>query len=171
MKVSKYYILIMILALTWCLLIIAPAVIPQLYPGGQEASVNSFYRIFSPICHQLDSHSFHLSGQKLAVCARCSCVYFGFLLGGLMLPFVAHYRSKSDIKLWLFASVPMAADVMLDLLGIHEATTLTRILTGSLFGLSASVILVPIAEEAINSFHFSPFTFRRSFSWIKNLIN
>lgn len=163
MRVTKEYILIMTLIFIWCLLITVPPVFAFIFGEG-NSTVKILYHFYSPICHQFDSHSIHLFDHKLAVCARCSSIYFGFFIGGLALPLIKRYRVRSNIKLWIIASVPMVIDVALDMMGIHYATLLSRIYTGFVFGTAAAIILIPILREAINSLSLQLFSFRRSSS-------
>jgi uncharacterized membrane protein len=163
MQVTKEYILIMTLIFIWCLLLTASPAIAFIFGEGNPA-VKILYHFYSPICHQFDSHSIHIFNHKLAVCARCSSIYFGFFIGGLALLFIKRYRVKSNIKLWIIAAAPMVIDVVLDMAGIHYATLLSRVYTGFVFGIAAAIILIPILHDAINSLSLQLFSLRRSSS-------
>src|SRR3974377_1510416 len=72
-------------AALWCALILldpAALLFPRLAPLRAV-----LYAFFSPLCHQIDSRSIHLLGAPLAVCGRCSSIYFAFLLGTIAYPF------------------------------------------------------------------------------------
>jgi len=51
---------------------------PALKAAGGDPSF--LYRIYSQVCHQDPSRSFHLFGYKLGVCSRCTGIYAGALL-------------------------------------------------------------------------------------------
>ena len=71
------------------------------------------YRFFAPICHQLAERSALVFGHPLAVCHRCSGLYFGFLTALLVWPFAPQGRAllMARPRLVLLAAVPMAVDV------------------------------------------------------------
>ena len=133
----------------WCaLILIAPA----------AASSPSFavpglflYAFFSPLCHQIDARSFHLLGQPLAVCGRCSAIYFAFLLGAVLYPFTQRlFRNARPGILFLILSVaPMLVDVVLESLGIHESSNALRAVTGAWFGILIPFLIIPGAVEGI----------------------
>jgi len=135
----------------WCLLILAPPFVGLI--ERHDGFISSFlYRFFSPICHQFDSHSLHLFGMKLAVCARCFGIYAGFFAGTLMAPFLAEKLPARAVTLWIVAGLPMLIDVLLDLTGIHDSTLGSRLFTGSFFGIIAGLVLTPLLLEAISQF-------------------
>ncbi len=142
------HLILIVLALAWCsLLFIPPLVVAFEAPSTQLSQLA--YRFFSRICHQYPSRSLHAFGHPLAVCARCSAIYFGFL-GGF---FVAAFRSSGEpkrITAWLtFFLLPMFIDVILDGVGVHASSMFTRIFTGLIFGIGSGIILAPVFAEAV----------------------
>jgi uncharacterized membrane protein len=135
-------------AMLWCAAILAAPLLSRL-GGGYEAASGVLYAFFHPICHQLESHSMHIAGARLGVCARCSSVYFTFLLGLLAYPLFRPLRESwlPHRAVLIGAAMPMLLDVCLSLAGLHESTQLSRVLTGSAFGLTAPFFLVPAAIE------------------------
>ncbi|MBI3189034.1 MAG: DUF2085 domain-containing protein [Ignavibacteriales bacterium] len=139
MKHSTAYYFLLGGAFVWCLLLFLPQ-----FAALSDASLfaNQSYKIYSKICHQYDSHSLHLFGEKLAVCARCSTTYFGFLFGVILSPVLIKRFSLNSR--WLFiALVPMLLDVIGGWLGVHDSTLVTRTITGLLFGVATGIILTP----------------------------
>ncbi len=137
----------------WCAAIVATPVLAS-YDGAAAKAASLSYQIFSCVCHQLDSHSFHLVGIKFAVCIRCFCIYASFFLGLLFFPIIR--RTKvADVhpaRVLILSLVPMGIDVALATFRIHESTTATRIITGLIFGLALAIILVPVLEEFSGKF-------------------
>lgn len=86
------------------------------------------YFFFSAICHQKPERSFHLFGEQLAACHRCTGLYLGFFLGLLALPRLprlTRWLLQRPARVVLFA-VPMLIDV-----GLYTLNTFaTRFLTG-----------------------------------------
>jgi hypothetical protein len=100
------------------------------------------YEFFSHICHQDPSRSWHVFGEPLAVCIRCSCIYFGFA-ASLWLGLQPNTR-------WLRASVI----VMLVEFGIArlfiDAAAL-RGLSGALIGVCAAPFVRRGVEDMSDS--------------------
>ena len=143
----RTYLLLITLVALWCGgILLAPAL------KSSQPFISSFlYSFYGPICHQMDSHSFHLFGAKLGVCARCSSIYFSFLITLLVYPFAKDLSSLSIPKRhWiLLATVPMIADVLLGFTGVHPSSELTRAVSGAMFGATLPLYLVPPLLEAI----------------------
>ena len=141
--------------LLWCGAIFAA----PLLSGGPWSGVSSFlYQFFHPICNQLDSHSFHIAGEKTAVCIRCTSIYVSFLAGLLVYPALSAptRRIEAGRHSLLVAAAPMVVDVALSVLKIHESTSLSRLLTGSFFGIIAVFIVVPILMDAMSELKNRP---------------
>jgi uncharacterized membrane protein len=91
---------------------------------------------FAPLCHQRPERSFWAFGYPLAVCARCTGIYGGFLLGLAAYPFrrgFALLRLPSQAAL-AAAVMPLAADAAGNLLGLWNSPAGLRLLTGLLGG-------------------------------------
>jgi uncharacterized membrane protein len=131
-----------VVALIPAILIVAA---PLLLAGGHTALALPIYEAFSYLCHQLPERSLHLEGQKLAVCSRCTGLYFGFALGVLLYPLARSLKRVDTPRLqWLLlATVPVIFDWSLTVLGLWENTHLSRFLTGALFSVVAAVYIVP----------------------------
>jgi len=144
------YIVILFATFLWCLLIVLPPILSHW--GGADCFYSAFiYLGFSRICHQIDARSFHLFGEKFAVCSRCTGIYFGFLLGLLILPFL---RKVDDMNLpprgiLLIALVPMFLDFGCDALSIYQNTLISRSITGLLLGIVLVFFITPSAISAV----------------------
>ncbi|MBI5476485.1 MAG: DUF2085 domain-containing protein [Ignavibacteriales bacterium] len=157
----KVHIIIFVLTTLWCTAIIAPPML-NVWLGEGNIVSKYLYHFYSPVCHQFDSHSFHLFGYKLSVCARCSSIYFGFLFVVLIHPIIRRNKINSNTKLWVIAAFPMVLDVILDFLNLHSATMFSRFVTGIIFGSAAAFVLIPVLKEAISSIKINFYSYRRS---------
>ena len=137
-------------AAAWCVLILAaPALlaIPPLAPFGAM-----LYAFFSPLCHQIDSRSFHLFGAPLAVCGRCASVYFAFLLGAIAYPLARGFRRARapGLLFILAAAAPMVIEYILEEAGLFESSNVIRAVTGAWFGILLPLLVVPGAVEGVS---------------------
>lgn len=96
-------------------------------------------RGFAAVCHQIPTRSFYLWGYPLAVCARCSGIYSGMLLGLVVYPVVrALARVDLPPRRYLIAAlVPMGIDFLLD------NNHLSRFITGAVAGAGLAFYLLP----------------------------
>ena len=112
----------------WCLAIV-------LAPLFHLAPV---YLFFSKICHQLPTRSWHLYGEQLGLCIRCTSLSLGFL-GGLLLLRVPNVR-------WLKISIAITALEWLLASTVMDSETL-RVLSGLLLGATAAPVIRTGVEE------------------------
>jgi uncharacterized membrane protein len=149
-------------ALTWCVLIYAAPLLT--HAGGSVAAWGSvLYEGFHRVCHQYEARTLHIAGEPLGVCARCSGIYFAFLAGTLCYPLFRDLRRPvvPSRGLLVVALVPMLVDVALGFAGLHEISTATRLITGSVFGALIPFILLPVALGAVIERTSSSFPFHQ----------
>jgi uncharacterized membrane protein len=89
-------------------------------------------------------------GVPLAVCARCSGIYFGLGLGALLR---RPRLSPPALRFWVVvAAALMLTDVALERFGVHGAWTTARLLTGVLLafpvGAGLGELLAPAPNKA-----------------------
>lgn len=94
------------------------------------------YSVFSPVCHQLPSRSFHILGQPLAVCARCLGIYAGFFIGVGLYPFLRGFDETSlpRTSIFVLISFPIVTDTLGNLVRLWETPNAVRFTTGLLWG-------------------------------------
>ncbi len=148
MQIKRYqkviYSVILAISILWCGgIIIAPYWAGEVGIKGDISE--GIYSFYAKSCHQLDSRSHHLFEHKLGVCSRCTSIYFAFLLGVILYPFL---RKLSNIDLpslfYLFIPVGlMILDVGLDLLDIQKNSFLTRDITGAIIGFVLPFFIIP----------------------------
>jgi uncharacterized membrane protein len=113
------------------------------------------------VCDQIPSHSFFIDGQQLPLCARCTGIYLGFLVGLLGMALLGKLRAsrlppRPVTLLLLLAILAMAADGMNSVLGslpgtpqAYEPSNTIRLATGMAAGISLALLLVPLANESL----------------------
>jgi uncharacterized membrane protein len=118
---------------------------PVLRAHGEIALSQVIYAVFHFACHQMPERSFQIEGFPLAICARCTGLYVGGLLGVLAYPFVrALTHTDAPDRMWLILSVvPTTVDFALGFFGIWENTHWSRFLTALLAGAATSFYVVP----------------------------
>ena len=140
----------------WCaLIVLAPAASSS---AGFVAFGGILYAFFSPLCHQIDARSFDLFGGPLAVCGRCSAIYFGFLCGTVAYPFASSLirGGRPGRMFLLIAVVPMLLDVVLEVTGIHESSNALHAVTGAWFGTLLPFLVIPGAVEGVSQLLTKP---------------
>ncbi len=113
--------------------------------------------MFSKACHQLDDRSLHAFGHKLGVCSRCTLIYFGFLAGTIIYPFVRKLNYNDLPPLWILlaGAALVAVDAGLDTFDIIKNTFITREITGGILGIVLSFFLVPGTIKIFDEFFAS----------------
>ena len=94
------------------------------------------YAIYTPVCHQVATRSFHLFGHPLAVCARCLGIYLGFLAGLAFYPLSRGFRRirLPPTPAFLSVSAPIVLDALGNFSGLWSTSNMVRSATGVLWG-------------------------------------
>lgn len=141
---KKVYFFILIFSFLWLLLILSAPVLSAL--GGIWSDISIYlYMFFSPVCHQEDTRSFFIFGEKIGVCSRCLWIYAGFFTGTAIYPLkykLDNINAPSVIFL-LTASLLLGLDVLLKWSGIMQNSFVTRSVTGFLIGFVLPFYLIP----------------------------
>ena len=133
---------VLLLSLLWLGLIWAA---PYSMATGRESISIVLCQSFSAVCHRLPERSFHWMGFPLGVCARCTGIYVGVVVGLLLYPWLRRLENpQSPDRRWLIgAAIPMAIDFGGGLIGLFTNTSSSRAATGAMFGLAAAFYLIP----------------------------
>lgn len=117
------------------------------------------------ICHQIPVRTIHIDGTPLPLCARCTGIYLGALMGLAGLTLLGRYRNTElPPTLVLLTLVGFIAIMGFD--GINSYLTLfpgapylyqpqnwLRLTTGTLNGLAMSVIVYPVINASLWQSH------------------
>ena len=102
-------------------LVLAPALLAA--AGSPYADVLRW--LLHPICHQIPERSFHLLGEPLAVCQRCTGLYLGFALGVVAWPLLPRLAARlaAQPRCIGFFVLPMAIDWLVENSGASRFAT------------------------------------------------
>ena len=82
--------------------------------------------LYAPICHQKAERSLSLLGETMAVCSRCSGLYFGAALAVLLAALMPR-ALWWPARVWFFAALlPTAIDAVLPWLGLPQLSLVQR---------------------------------------------
>jgi len=156
-----------------------PFLAPVAMHTGHQWLGQLIYMAYIPACHQRPERSFFLFGPqiaytleqlqaavgavpgryignasigyKVAFCQRDVAIYLGLVIAGLVYGLI---RRRFQIKFlswkfYLFFVAPLAADGLVQLLGLHESTMLLRVFTGAWFSVGTVWFFYPRVEEAM----------------------
>ncbi|MDO9493422.1 DUF2085 domain-containing protein [Acetobacterium sp.] len=90
-------------------------------------------------CHQLGSRSFFIKGYQFPVCARCTGIYLGLILGVFF---------KISLLFSLLSIIPLLLDGLTQLLTKYQSNNIKRIGTGLLFGIGFANLFLILLKEA-----------------------
>jgi len=131
-----------ILACIWGAIIIAALSAPLLLSGSFSTAAFFNYLPFSFFCHQIPERSFTLFHYPLAVCHRCTGIYFGLFLGTLLSPVFFRIPPRVQRASIISAAALLALDALLPFTGLWNGFRLCRFMTGLVFGISAAPFAV-----------------------------
>ncbi|HVN53034.1 MAG TPA: DUF2085 domain-containing protein [Anaerolineaceae bacterium] len=125
-------------------------------PSGLLGKADS---IAYAVCHRIDSHTFHLGDREIPLCARCSGMYLGALLGIAYQLARGRYSSIPPRKILAFFAVLFA---LFGLDGVNsylhffpQAPQLyppqnwLRLTTGTGMGLAVSAVILPVFHQSV----------------------
>ena len=105
------------------------------------------------VCHQISSRAFHFGGHPLPLCARCSGMFLGALLGlgyqiiqgrkGKMPPTLVLILFGLLAAAWVFDGSNSFLMMIPGISSLYETQNWTRLITGTGMGLAVSALLLP----------------------------
>ena len=99
--------------------------------------------LLHPVCHQIPERSFHLLGEPIAACHRCTGLYLGFTAGVLIWPWMPALAEKlaANPRMVAVCFVPLLVDWL-----VPVNTPVSRFATGIVA--SFPVALLPLLAFA-----------------------
>ena len=145
-KAGRLWIFVLSVVALWAILILSAPIAAAAEFDGIAGPV---YWFFGYVCHQIPERSFHIFGHQLAVCSRCTGVYFGLIAGLVGYPLFRPLAESEPLpRFWLFLGmIPIAVDWSLGYFGIWHNNHLSRVTTGLILGIACAVFIVPAIAE------------------------
>lgn len=142
------------------LVVLASAVITLNWLHGTPHGIyQKVFAVGSTVCHQIPSHSFHQGETQFTLCARCSGLYLGSLIGlgyfftqgkkkalpprGILILLVTFFL------LWAGDGVNSFVSDFLNRPFLYETTNLTRLVTGFGMGLTMATALMTLFNVTV----------------------
>jgi uncharacterized membrane protein len=112
------------------------------------------------VCHRIDSRSFHLGDRQIAMCARCTGMYLGAMLGLVYQVIGGRRRAGSPPKRVLVLLGALVLAFVIDGLNsylqffpnaphLYEPQNWSRLLTGTGMGLVIAAALFPAFNQSV----------------------
>lgn len=111
-------------------------------------------QFFSTVCHQFSWRTFAPHDIHMAVCSRCFGIYSGLFVGAVLSPVFFMFGRWWMNYTILFAGIALLlniADFSGNFIGLWTNTLYSRLITGLLLGLSASMFIVSAILKQIKS--------------------
>jgi len=112
------------------------------------------------ICHRIDGRSFHLGDRQFPLCARCTGIYLGALVGIVTLTVTG--RRAGALPPWKIMAVLAGFIALMGLDGVNSYLTLfpglphlyepqnwLRLITGTLNGLALAALIYPVFNQTL----------------------
>ena len=96
-------------------------------------------------CHQMPERSFFIGSYQFPLCARCTGILIGHLLG-IGISFL-HLVPP----VWIIGTIPLMIDGTVQKLTRYESTNLRRLWTGILYGFSFMSVLIGVCVRLIGT--------------------
>lgn len=96
-------------------------------------------------CHRMPERSFFIKGNQFPICARCTGIMIGYIIGIISLFFISY----SNIIFSILLILPTGIDGIGQYLGKWKSNNIRRCLTGILAGIGVISIFAIIGSTAI----------------------
>jgi uncharacterized membrane protein len=140
------YLAVLAIAILWTAgAVLAPVLAAQAGPAGELNLASILYAAYGHVCHQMADRSFHILELPVAVCARCTGIYCGYVVGLAAYRLVRPLRScDTPPRAWLIIAVaPAVIDFAGGYLGLFDNTAASRAVTGAVAGAAGAFYTLP----------------------------
>lgn len=107
------------------------------------------------LCHQLPDRSFFYRGRQFPICARCTGILLGYIIGLIIA--LRYHQIPLSVLILLF--VPLGIDGTAQYLGCWESTNIRRLFTGIVAGIATDFLLAKILLIGVNHGKLFYYTF------------
>lgn len=156
---TKNKVLLVYISTFFGIIIWLAAILLAPYLRSQSLNLNDLiYAVFSSICHQIPSRCFSVFGHPLAVCVRCFGIYFGFLIGTLIYPFIRGFSlvSVPKTRTFILVSLPIVVDTAGNIFSLWMTSNWLRFFFGFIWGVILPFYFISgISDAFITQKHVS----------------
>jgi uncharacterized membrane protein len=86
---------------------------------------------FRALCHGIIARCLTLRGAPMPICARCSAIYAGLVIGSLLFAATWKWIDPRIMRVLLvLAALPIGVDGLTQAIGLRESTNVLRLATG-----------------------------------------
>jgi len=137
----------------WVLLAIAAALTITWLALTPEGLLGKTDAVGYAVCHQIEARTFHIGGRPFPLCARCTGLFIGAMLG-LIYQAAQGRKGRMPPKLvmvlfgvmalgWIFDGANSFSMLVPMLPSLYKTQNWTRLVTGTGMGLAVSAFLLP----------------------------
>jgi uncharacterized membrane protein len=117
------------------LVLVAALAVTQAIAAGAPQQLRVLFRM---LCHGMEARCFHWGGVPMPICARCTGLYLGFLIGiGLFAAVRKLQRISIPSSMVIVLVAPLVVDGITQAMGLRVSTNELRVATGLLCGSAA----------------------------------
>jgi len=95
--------------------------------------------LFRLVCHGIPSRCLLLFGVPMPICARCTAIYGGLIVGTLLSGLLPEMRETTARIIVALSALPMAIDGGTQLIRLRESTNALRLETGLVAGIAIAL--------------------------------
>ena len=103
--------------------------------------------LFRLLCHGRAERSLSLFGAPMPICARCTGIYLGLLIGIALFPLIRWLRERVMRVVAIVAVTPLGIDGVTQLLGLRESVNPLRVATGVIAGLAFGLWILSAVQH------------------------
>lgn len=111
------------------------------------------------VCHRIDSHSFHINGRDFPVCARCSGMYLGAVLGLVYQSIRGRRGGMPSFKIFVVLGIFLTAfgidgvnsylNFFPNAPSLYQPQNWLRLVTGTGVGLGLAAVVLPAFHQTL----------------------
>ena len=135
----------LILTIAWIAILFLAFAAPLLVAVSPKAATVA-YMALKPLCHQISERSFHILGNKMGLCGRCTGIFSGLVLFGVI-SLIAGERWRISVVAMIVFIAPMAIDGLAESFGLWNTSNIARFITGFLTAFGIVFCIYPIIFE------------------------
>ena len=104
---------------------------------------------FRALCHGIIARCLTLWGAPMPICARCSAIYAGLVIGSLLFSATWKWIDPRIMRgLLVLAALPIAVDGITQAIGLRQSTNFLRLATGFPVAVMLALWLLATVQRA-----------------------